>query len=272
MDASRARDLFYKYRAAVAYVAVETPAGDESIGTAFHVGDNIWVTARHVVEGNRVLEIATTGTSIGEYTQTVRRNEGILDGDWFSMPGFYRLVGEPMLHPEEGVDVAALRLDGPLMSREDPRPWPDPRGSRPPTPVVQLGGWLDDWLGDELMLEPVLIMGYPPIPFGRGPLLVAATAEVNTVVDKRQERHPHFIVSAMARGGFSGSLAITEFEATLGVATESLVMDVQPPQLGFFAVLSVEPVLACLSHHGVLPSAQGMDDLFDDPADTPTAE
>jgi hypothetical protein len=42
IDSRRARDLYYKYRAAVAYVAVETPAGDESIGTAFHVGDNIW--------------------------------------------------------------------------------------------------------------------------------------------------------------------------------------------------------------------------------------
>lgn len=50
----------HKYRAAVAYVAVETPAGDERIGTAFHVGNNTCVTARHAVEGNLVREIATT--------------------------------------------------------------------------------------------------------------------------------------------------------------------------------------------------------------------
>jgi hypothetical protein len=62
----------------------------------------------------------------------------------------------------------------------------------------------------------------------------------------------------MARGGLSGSLAMTEFEAALGVTTESLVMDAQPPQLGYFAVLSVEPVLNCLDHYGVMPAEQGM--------------
>jgi hypothetical protein len=173
-----------------------------------------------------------------------------------------------MLHPGPDVDVAALRLEGPLISREDPRPWPT-RPGRPGTPVVQLGGWLDDWLGDELTLEPVLIMGYPPIPFGRGPLLVAARAEINTVLDKRTERHPYFIVSAMARGGFSGSLAISEFEAALGVTTESLIMDDQPAQLGYFAVLSVEPVYDCLDHHGVLPAVQGMGEIYGGEPSTP---
>jgi hypothetical protein len=40
MEPTRARDLFYKYAGAVAYVAVETPADDQAIGTAFHIGDN----------------------------------------------------------------------------------------------------------------------------------------------------------------------------------------------------------------------------------------
>lgn len=272
MDALRARDLYYKYRAAVAYVAVETAKGDQQIGTAFHVGDNIWVTARHVVENNRILEVATTRESIADYSATFRKNDGAPAGAWFSHAGIYRVAGEPMLHPDPDVDVAALRLDGPLISREDPRHWPVST-TTPRTPAVQLGGWLDDWLGDELTLEPVLIMGYPPIPFGAEPLLVAARAEVNTVLDKRHERHPYFIVSAMARGGFSGSLAITSFECALGVTTESLVMNDEPPQLGYFSVLSVEPILVCLGHHGVLPPAQGWDDeLFKPPASKPEPE
>jgi hypothetical protein len=69
MDSRRARDLYYKYRAAVAYVAVETPPGDQRIGSAFHVGEGIWVTARHVVEGNRVLAVGTTENSIDDYSE-----------------------------------------------------------------------------------------------------------------------------------------------------------------------------------------------------------
>jgi hypothetical protein len=263
VDHRRARDLYYKYRAAVAYVAVETPAGDESIGTAFHVGDNIWVTAAHVVEGNRILEIGTTESSIDDYSARLEATGGVLMGDWYSRHGFYRLADEPMLHPD-GVDVAALRLEGPFISKEQQRPYPalEPPRSRPDTPVVPLGGWLDDWLGHELTLEPVIVMGYPPIPFGRGPLLVTARAEINTVLDKRQEKHPYFIVSTMARGGFSGSLVMTEFENALGVTTESLVKDHAPAELGYFAVLAVEPVYICLEHHGVLPPVQDLDGIF----------
>lgn len=54
------RQLFDRYAAAVAYVAVELPNGDQAIGSAFHVGDGVFVTARHVVEGRKILEIANT--------------------------------------------------------------------------------------------------------------------------------------------------------------------------------------------------------------------
>ena len=98
-----------------------------------------------------------------------------------------------MLHLDPTVDVAALKLEGPAISTwpgEDQgwELWGD-RGR--PTPVMQLGGWLDDWLGDELMLEPVVVLGFPPIPVGNEPLLVATSAEINAVVDPRHVRHPH---------------------------------------------------------------------------------
>ena len=122
---------------------------------------------------------------------------------------------------------------------------------------------MDDWLGDELTLEPVLVLGYPPVPFDSGPQLFAMRTEINRVLDKRHERHPYFILSAMARGGFSGGLAITEIENALGVITESLVMSDQPTELGYFAALSVEPVYDCLDHHGVLPPAQAPEGIYE---------
>lgn len=170
-----------------------------------------------------------------------------------------------MLHPDPAVDVAVLRLEGPYTPGwpgHEPELWGD--RSQQPMPIVQLGGWLDDWLGDELTLEPVLVMGYPPIPFGYGPLLVATSAEINAVLDKRQEHHPYFILSAMARGGLSGALAITGFENALGVAVESLVMDDGVPEVGFFAVLSVEPIYDCLEHHGVMPKVQEIPGIHND--------
>lgn len=261
MDTTRAHDLYMEYAAAIAYVAVETREGDEMIGTAFHIGENVWVTARHVVESKKILRIATTEQSIANYSQTLEENRGKgLRGEWYSPCGVYSLLGEPMLHPSDGVDVAVLKLDGPYGECGAAR-YGFPKAQ--PVPVVRLGGWLDDWIGNELMLTSVLVMGYPPIPFGGGPVLVATRAEVNTVLDKRQGRHPHFILSAMVRGGYSGAPALTTFEgATLGVAVESLIEDSAPTELGYFAVLTVEPIYDCLSHHNVLPDVQRIPGLL----------
>lgn len=256
MTATRARDLFFKYAAAVAYVAAETPAGDQQVGTAFHVGDNMWVTARHIVDGNKIDAIATTTGSVGAYSKTLEETGGVLEGDAFSLEGGYRVVGKPMLHPDQRVDVAVLCLEGPFTSA-DLGPEPELWGDRSqPTPVVQLGDWLDDWLGDELTLEPVLVMGYLSIPVATAPLLAAARAEVNAVLDRRDQPHPYFILSAPARNGFGGALALTGGENALGVASQALVPDASGPEPGYFAVLSVQPIYVCLDHHGVMPAGQ----------------
>lgn len=60
MSSLTPRDLFERYAPAVAYVSVRLPSGDEAIGSAFHVGEGAFVTARHVVEGCKILEIANT--------------------------------------------------------------------------------------------------------------------------------------------------------------------------------------------------------------------
>jgi len=262
VDDEHANALFEEYAAAVAYVAVETPDGDQSIGSAFHIGDDVWITARHVVEGNTIVEVGTTEHSTANYLKKIeqaRREGGGLKGSDQSPYGKYRVVGEPMLHPNRDVDVAALRLDGPYGEFGGAR-FGFPRAA--PVPVVQLGGWLDDWLGTELMLTSVVVMGYPPIPFGRGPLLVAMRAEINAVLDKRNERHPYFILSAPSRPGLSGSLAITADGSALGVTSQSLVRDHAPAELGYFAVLAVEPIFDCLEHHSITPAEQELPKLL----------
>jgi hypothetical protein len=226
VNSETAKTLYRRYKDAVAYVSVESANGDQQIGSAFHLGEGIWVTARHVVESQTILEV---GVDLGTFD----------------------VVGPPLLHPDESVDVALLRLSSPTPNDE--------------IPAIELGGWLDDWLDDGLTLEPVLILGYPPIPFGREPRLVASRAEVSTVLDKRSGGHPYFILTGMARGGVSGGLAMTSQELALGVTVESLVSGPHPAELGYLAVLSVEPIYHCLEHHGVLPQVQTLPGIYEPP-------
>lgn len=159
-----------------------------------------------------------------------------------------QLVGKPYFHPEDSVDIAALVVKG------------------LECPAIPLGSHLDDWINDEAFsLSQVIIMGYPPIPFSKEPTLISSRAEVNAVIDKYTGGHPHFIVSSMARGGFSGGPCIIEWDFVLGVVTESLVENDANPESGYMAVISIEPVYVCLSHHGLLPKeqAEGWDRLWD---------
>ncbi len=68
-------------------VAVETrnSVGDRRLGTAFHIGEGVYATARHVVEG--------------ELLRVFNANAG--DGT---------VVRGPHFHPEAAVDVACFRL------------------------------------------------------------------------------------------------------------------------------------------------------------------
>jgi hypothetical protein len=60
MDRVVARRLYAQNASSVAYVDVELPNGSRSIGSAFHLGEGVFVTARHVVEGNRIVEVCAT--------------------------------------------------------------------------------------------------------------------------------------------------------------------------------------------------------------------
>jgi hypothetical protein len=58
-DADKFRDLYLRYGCCTAYVAIERD-GQAGIGSAFHIGEGVFLTARHVVEGGTITEIRIT--------------------------------------------------------------------------------------------------------------------------------------------------------------------------------------------------------------------
>ena len=220
-----ARAQFEHYGPCVAAVETFTANGDRRIGAAFHVGEGVYVTARHVVQ-DKIISVFNANVGQG------------------------LIVSGPHFHPDPSVDIACFRVE---------EVWPD---------YIPLGGHLDDWMGrDEFMLHRTLVMGYPPIPFSAEPVLVASLGEINATIDKYIGKHPHFILSTMARGGFSGAPVLfaynqeraDETTAALGIVTESLITNGKDPELGYLAVLSVEPIYTCLDHNDMLPKGQSLE-------------
>lgn len=231
-------ELFKKYRRAV--VAIETcdAEGTIAIGTGVHLGDGVIVTAAHVVK-----DMVTT---------TV-----FAQGDSSSLSASIRTENrQPWFFAEGSIDLAATRIE--MLAGQT-------LGLSKGLPYIPLGGHLDDWINDDaFVLSEVLVMGFPPIPFSTEALLVTARGEINTVADLRGFAHPHFIISVMPRGGFSGGVVLSEWDFLLGFVTMSLMGD-QAYELGHMSAVSVEPVYELLARNSILPSAQaeGWDGLWE---------
>ena len=235
---------FSKYRGCVGFIASDGSDGIPGIGSCFHVGEGVFVTARHVVEGRTITEIG-----FDDGMTTLRLLED--PKHWGKKPhGSVSITRGPFFHEHDLVDLACF------VAEPYPKQW------------VPLGGHLDDWLGQyELVLHRTLVLGYPPVQLSDRPLLVASLGEVNALADLYSGPHPHFIVSSMARGGFSGGPALVAYNeanadggtAALGVVTQALTRNGEPEQLGYMAVLTVEPIYAMLEKHGILPVAQRLD-------------
>jgi len=251
MDSTKAQMLFMKYSPAMAYVAVVDERGTESLGSAFHVGDGIFVTARHVVEGKEIREVKLTepvGVPTREampaaptdYDEIMKEKLGFTPL-WKHYQEPREISVGPVYHDDSRIDVAAFSVTG----------------LHPRTPTIPLGTHLDDWVyRQNWVLTEAIVLGYPPIPFTLGPELVGVRAEVNAVVVLHDAPKVHFIVSAIPRGGFSGGLVLSEGDFVLGVVTRSLMMNYSATELGFFAVLSVEAIYECLARHKLLPECQ----------------
>jgi hypothetical protein len=102
----------------------------------------------------------------------------------------------------------------------------------------------------------------------RSPVLIAAAAYVNAVVDLDigGKWQMHFLLSGVPRGGFSGGVAFSRWGFALGVVTQSLLNQSGPSELGYFAATSIEVVWDCLVRSKMLPQAQkaGWDGLWYD--------
>lgn len=239
-----ARKQFSAYSGSVAYVATKDAEGNHGCGTAFHIGEGVFVTARHVIHGRNSLEIGFDDNSVSQ--ELLRATK-----QWRKQSnGSTSIVAGPFFHPDEQVDVACFKVD------PHPAAW------------IPLGGHLDHYLGQhELVLHRTLVFGYPPIPCTTEPKLVASVGEVNALVELRDQRHPHFIISTMARGGFSGGPVLVAYNeenehggtAVLGIVTQSLMMDGKPAEQGYLAVLTVEPIFECLERNNLCPRCQGYD-------------
>ncbi|MGO9899663.1 MAG: hypothetical protein ACLP0J_08205 [Solirubrobacteraceae bacterium] len=59
MDRAIAIALYERYAGSVAAVEVRTSDGDLSMGSAFHIGEGLYATARHVAQ-NEIVSMQTT--------------------------------------------------------------------------------------------------------------------------------------------------------------------------------------------------------------------
>ena len=205
-------------------------AGDENIGSAFHVGDGIFVTARHVIENKVRCQIEVGNVRFESIDSTKKESSTYGQSKQIEVHG--------LPHPDPSVDVAVFTAPD-LVT----------------LPIIPLGSHLDDWiLDEEFILNEVIVLGYPPIPLASRAVLVAARGQVNAVIDLINTPHVHYIVSVTPRGGFSGGAVVSEWGVVLGLVTSSLVKNHAPEELGYLTVLTVEPILECLGAHKLMPN------------------
>lgn len=217
-----AKELYALYGASLIPVISVNAEGDQGVGSAFHVGDGAFVTASHVVEGMASCHIELDSYRLTRLAESAASAISLDDGA--------RTQINPLSHPDPKKDVAVFSIP-----------------SLADLPAVPLGSHLDDWITDhDFVLNEVLVLGFPPIPLSKRNVLFATRAQINAVVDLINVDHVHFIASAMARGGFSGGVVLSEWGIALGIVTSSLLKNGAPEELGYLTVLTVEPILECL--------------------------
>lgn len=219
--------LYQKFKRCIVRVVRESDIGDLETGTGFHIGDGYLVTARHLLGGR---SIAVHGP--------------------FNQP----LQIDRILEPEDpAVDLAVLATDFSLdhyLHRTTIIGFPESQK----VDAIPIASTLDDWVGDELVGTRILLPGYPRIPLTDRPTLVAVAGEVNAVVTKYVgDQHIYFVVSPLARGGFSGGPLLSEWGFAIGVLLEGLVQQGSPVELGFAAAIGLGPLFDLLIRNRIFP-------------------
>jgi trypsin-like peptidase len=220
----------------IAGLVTEDSSGAEGIGTAFHIGDGYLVTARHVVEDRKIIDLLTH-VHASVTIDSIR-----------------------LIYPSDpNIDLALLCTDFSLDYYMNRTRIIISGQEAEKVDHLQLGGHLDDFIDDGLILLPIIVFGYPPIPLSSQPVLVAARGEINAVVDTYiGSPHPLFVISPLARAGFSGGPVILGESYVLGVVTSSLLRDDATAEVGFHAALTVEPIWNLLFEHRIFPASNGL--------------
>ncbi|GIU35999.1 serine protease [Shewanella schlegeliana] len=209
--------LYRECRRSIAYVTVSTSNGDESIGTAFHIGQGYFVTAKHVIQNNKIIEVGIT------QPQLRTQDAHALPLSEIERPLSLKVISEPIFAEVEADDVAIFQVE--LQER---------------LPSIKLNSTHDIYQSEDLaLLSKVLCIGYPPIPLTVHPFQVAVDATVSALINIRGSEYLSYIVSATARGGFSGGPIINDDGKAIGLVTESLVRDSNAVETGFMACLSI---------------------------------
>lgn len=207
------QESYLRAAGAVAFIAVIDAHGNEGIGSAFHIGNGVFVTARHVVDRVAIKEVATTKSA-------PLSQEG---GGKVLPPRRFEIVAGPHFGPDN-LDVAVFRVelgDAPL-------------------PAIKVSQHTDYSINEnDFVLFDILVIGYPPIPFTTVPHQVAALGHINAVVHVHHSPALHFIASATARGGFSGGVALDGSGTAVGLVTESLGRPEAPVEAGYMSLLSI---------------------------------
>jgi Trypsin-like peptidase domain len=227
------QQLFYKLRPAIIAIETVDRSGKTGIGTGFHVGDGIVITARHVVEGMSSVRVIASEARGGNIKEII-----------------------PAANPL--ADVALLRTDLDFSWYLDKVQIVGMQYVK--SDHLQLGVEWDDFADDSLVLFDVIVMGYPPIPTAASPTLVTIRAQVNAIVDQYpiggKHPPPNYVLSGIPRGGFSGAPMIVEAAENrfiLGVVTTALVSNHNAPETGFMAAVTIESVLQLLHENGIYP-------------------
>ncbi|WP_072437641.1 MULTISPECIES: serine protease [Burkholderia] len=223
--------LYSTLRERVVRVTVEDSNGDTSTGTAFHIGEGYFATARHVVQGFHGVQL--------DHTEGLDMIQSIE-------------ILSTYYPSDETIDVAVLKTNvrftpGHLRNYKNSH-----QSALHGFKGIPFGFLIDDAVSDDHILSEVLLMGYPQIPMSDRSQLVAVRGEVNASMNKYIGSNHYFhLISTVARGGFSGGPVVDEYGVLLGVFIESLVMNSNPNELGFATVLSIEPLLRLLKNNGI---------------------
>jgi V8-like Glu-specific endopeptidase len=215
---SKIQKLYAQFSGAVAYITVTDIEENEGIGTAFHIGEGIFLTAKHVIEGKTIKEVATT--------KLIELLEEKIQGKpkkTLITPSILQIIEGPYSHENEDIAVFKVDINNLFI------------------PNIQIGSHTNHEVTDnDFILSNVVVIGYPPIPFTTTPNQVVATGQVNATIDVWHSNYVHFVLSTMARGGFSGGVVLTESGAALGLVTESLGKSDSLVETGYMSILSIE--------------------------------